>query len=165
MIPEYLIITTQLFATFLMAYDYFLSDQLKDKVDGYATGVLENAQVNSNKKLGSLNEQKRKFFPYFYALLIFIYFSVLLYLIMQIASTIQVNIWVTIALALVWLFFIAGTMQGVVKWVGESVGPLSGPYLWNLLLKFLAYSPKKSIAATGIIFLGISFLLRYINAF
>ncbi len=160
MFSETAIIILQFLATILMGYDYFISERLKSYIDDNVETYLKNAKGENKEYISTLVNEKSILKPYFFATCIFIYLTLILYMLMKLSSLYQWHWGFIIIFSLGFIFAAYTVMYGMVKLIGKSLLPLAMPILTNVLLSFLIFSPKRAIAMAGMLLLLLSFIFR-----
>lgn len=147
-----------------MGYDYFVTEQFKDKIDAWAENTAEAAKQESLAVVSSQIKVLKTQTGWLYALLIFLLGAYITHAMMHQFSDDPNNIGYLIFFSLAWLLCVAGIAYNVVnKIIAEHLAAMLVPLTKVTLYSYLRFTPKGAIAGTGMLFLLTSFLCRAIN--
>lgn len=165
-ISEITILHLQAAASIFMGYDYFLSDQLKEKANVVAKDIATTYRVQLDEKLTTQMIVFRSWLPTFftgcfYAIFCFSLFALMISLIKINLGLLGPLIALMILIPFIWYSKLA--IDRIVEAFANGVVPFTLPVLGRVVITFLLYSSKGTIAALGMLFLISSFVCRYLN--
>lgn len=168
MISSTTILHLQTIAATLMGYDYFVSESLKNKFNTMASNVVFERQ---NKYDYLIKKQVGVFKTWIPTLVSGIVCAVIcfaLYLTIGLLAHLGRSgayLLMASVVMLVSIYFIWRAIKSLMDVFSNGIVPFTFPVLFRAITTFLLFSSKGSIAAMGMLFLIVSFVCRYINAY
>jgi hypothetical protein len=167
-ISEFTILHLQAAASIFMGYDYFLSDDLKERANVVATDFAKIYRTQLDEKLMNQIGVFRSWLPtlftgIFYAIFCFSLVGLMVSLIKINLGLVGPLIALMLLIPFIWYSKLA--IDKIIDAFANGVLPFTFPALGRVIITFLLYSSKGTIAALGMLFLISSFVCRYLNYF
>lgn len=168
MVSELTILHLQSVATVLMGYDYFLSDTLKEKANVVAGDIARTYHAQLDEKLKTQMGVFRSWLPTLITGAFYIALCFGLFVLIQTLANSKLGIAGSLAALLLlfpFLWYSNRAIKQVTNAFVNGVLPFTFPAFGRVIITFLLYSSKGTIAALGMLFLFAAFVSRYINVY
>ena len=165
MFSEITILNLQLSASICMGYEYFLSDNIKIKVDSWAKKLAQNVQKESDQKIKQQFTVLRRNLRYLLVGILFLTIGIASFRSISIVENDPSYFAIAIIFGFLAVFFILSGINTVMeRMIIEGMAPMVVPLGKKVITTYLLFTSKGVIAGTGMLLLLASFWCRYYNA-